>query len=322
MTEQDPAEVQPHVPAGRSPRVRRIVELVNELNTAEFTALDARLAVDRAMVTTDNPPEHQLFENLPKARPSSFRQWRALTARILRVMVRGELMVAVITPLIFTVGFYFPLRYMMQTSHRLGELSYAQFIMPIIVLQTIGVTMMSNAQLAAYEAHTGLSSRLQSMPIASRVPLAARIASGMGRSIASLIAAICYSYIIGFRFHAGIGQSALFCAFALAVGITLSLGADAMGNVSKNPESLSQALAMPVLIFGMLSCGFVPESGFPHWIRGFVRNQPISQFAFAMRDMTTTHGVSWHVLWVPLLWLGGLAAVFTPWAIWATGRRS
>lgn len=257
------------------------------------------------------------------ARPSGLRQWYALTARIVRVMAtKGELVIAVITPVIFGFGFYLSMKFIMQFGDRLGGLSYAQFVLPIIVLQSMSFTMMSNAQMASFESLTGLSTRLKSMPIAAATPLAARISAGFVRSTVSLIAAIGFGHAIGFRFLAGFGQAALFCALALAFGTVLTLGADALGNFSKSQEAMSQALTLPTLVFGMLSCGFVPESGFPAWIRPFIRNQPISQFSFAMRDMTTAHGVSWHVLWVPLVWLGGAAAIFTPLAIWASGRRS
>ncbi|ONM50462.1 ABC transporter permease [Nocardia donostiensis] len=259
-----------------------------------------------------------LFADLPRARRTAFAQWRALTGRIIWTMAtKGELAVAVVTPLVFTVGFYLPLRFVM----KLQGIDYAQFVMPIIVLQTMAFTMMSNAQISAFEALSGFNTRLQTMPVGTLVPLLSRIAAGMVRSVTSLTAAVVYGHVIGFRFEAGWGQAVLFCLFSLAVGTVLAIGADALGSLTKSPESLSQALTLPTLIFGMLSCGFVPESGFPEWIRPFVRNQPISQFSFALRDMAAD-GVSWQVLWVPLVWLVGLAAVFTPLAIWASVRRA
>ncbi|WP_028479377.1 ABC transporter permease [Nocardia sp. CNY236] len=259
-----------------------------------------------------------LFAELPAARVSSLAQWWALTSRIVHTMaVKGELVAAVVTPLVFTVGFYLPLRFVMNFQ----GIDYAQYVMPIIVLQTMAFTMMSNAQLAAFEALTGLSTRLQAMPIGAVVPLGARLSAGLVRSITSLTAAVLFGHLIGFRFSAGWVQAALFCVFALAVGTVLAIGADALGNITKNPESLSQALTLPTLIFGMLSCGFVPEHNFPEWIRPFVRNQPISQFSFALRDMAAD-GVAWDVLWVPLAWSIGLAVAFIPLAIWASVRRS
>ncbi|WP_425297663.1 ABC transporter permease [Nocardia asiatica] len=274
-------------------------------------------------MTAATAPEHtgaevSLFAELPAPRLSSFAQWRALTGRIIWTMAtKGELIVAMVTPLVFTLGFYLPLRYVM----KIQGVDYAQYVMPIIVLQTMAFTMMSNAQLAAFEAMTGLSTRLQTMPIGTLVPFTARICAGLVRSVTSLTAAVLFGHLIGFRFDAGVGQAVLFCAFSLGVGTVLAIGADALGSLTKSPESLSQALTLPTLIFGMLSCGFVPERNFPDWIRPFVRNQPISQFSFALRDMAAD-GVTWQVLWVPLVWLIGLAAAFVPLAIWASVRRS
>lgn len=266
------------------------------------------------MTTT---PAVDLFADVPPTQLSSIRQWWVLVLRFVRTMGKsGELILALIMPLVFTLGYYLPLRFVMQFQ----GIDYAQFVMPIIVLQTMSFTMMSNAQLAAFEGLTGLSSRLQSMPIGWFVPVTARLSAGFLRSVISLAAAVCYGYLIGFRFTAGISQGVLFLGFALAFGTVLATGADALGSLTKNPQSLSQALMLPTLIFGMLSCGFVPEDGFPAWIRPFVRNQPISQFSFALRDMAAG-GVSWRVLWVPVVWLVGLAVVFVPLAVWASARR-
>lgn len=252
-----------------------------------------------------------------RIQPSAVSQWSALTSRTLRTMARyGELVIAVIAPFVFGLGFYLPLKFVMQ----LQGIDYAQFLMPIIVLQSMAFTAISAAQMASQEATTGLTTRLQTMPVFATVPMISRMTSSMVRSVISLLAAIGFGYVIGFRFSAGIGQAALFCATALAISLVLCLGADAIGSLSKSPEATSQALTLPQLILGMLSCGFVPEEGFPEWIRPFVRNQPISQFSFAMRDMAQD-GVTWEVFFPSLLWLIGLSLVCVPLAVWASTRR-
>ncbi|MFI1239698.1 ABC transporter permease [Nocardia salmonicida] len=269
-------------------------------------------------MSVSTPAANTLFAELPAVHPSSFAQWRALTGRIVHTMAtKGELIVAVLTPLVVTVAFYLPLKYVMQVQ----GIDYAQYVMPIVVLQTMAMTMMSNAQLAAFEALTGLSTRLQTMPIGSLVPLMSRICAGLVRSLVSLIATVAYGYVIGFRFTGGWLQALAFCGFALAVGVVLTLGADALGSLTKNPEALSQALTLPILIFGMMSTGFVPEASFPAWVRPFARNQPISQFAQTLSDMAAGH-LSWAGTWVSMAWLGGLAVFFLPLAVWASVRRS
>jgi ABC-2 type transport system permease protein len=201
----------------------------------------------------------------------------------------------------------------------LQGIDYAQFLMPIIVLQAMAFTAISAAQRASTEAMSGLNSRLKTMPVVRGVPLVSRISSGVVRSLVSLVSALGFGYVIGFRFSAGFGQALLFCALAMLISTTLSIGADAIGTLSKSPEATSQVLTLPQLILGMASCGFVPESGFPELIRPFVRNQPISQFSFAMRDMAEG-GVSFQVLWPSLAWVAGLLLFFVPLAIWASSR--
>ncbi|RVW06850.1 antibiotic transporter [Prescottella agglutinans] len=249
--------------------------------------------------------------------PNGFQQWLALTGRTLKSMVKtGELAVAVIAPLIFTIGFYLPLRFVM----KLQGIDYAQFLMPIIVLQAMAFTAISASQLASVEALHGLTTRLKTMPVAGPVPLISRMTSGLVRSTITLTAALVYGYVIGFRFSAGVAQAVLFCVLALAISLTLSLGADAIGTMAKSPEATAQALALPQLILGMLSSGFVPESGFPEWIRPFVRNQPISQFSYAMRDMAEG-GVTASSLFPAAAWCVGLMVIFAPLAWWASVRR-
>lgn len=249
--------------------------------------------------------------------PNGLQQWAALTGRSLKTMAKhGELAVAIIAPLIFTVGFYLPLRFVM----KLQGIDYAQFLMPIIVLQAMAFTAISAAQVASVETLLGLTTRLKTMPVAGPVPLLSRMTRALVRSMVTLAAALTYGYVIGFRFSAGWAQAALFCALALSISIALSLGADAIGTLSKSPEATAQALTLPQLILGMLSCGFVPETGFPEWIRPFVRNQPISQFSFAMRDMAEG-GITASTLFPAAAWCVGLMVVFAPLAVWASMRR-
>ncbi|WP_395705348.1 ABC transporter permease [Rhodococcus ruber] len=252
-----------------------------------------------------------------RAIPSAFPQWAALTWRTVRSMVRtGGIYVSMLSPVVFGLGFYLPLKYVMQFQ----GIDYAQFVMPIIVLQAMAFTAISAAQLSSMEGTTGFSTRMQTMPVASAVPLLSRISAGVVRSLVSLTAAIAFGYAIGFRFFGGWQQILLFSAIAMAFSITLSLGADAIGSLSKSPEATAQALTLPQLILGMLSCGFAPESGFPEWIRPFVRNQPVSQYSFALRDLAEGN-VTWSVLFPSAAWTVGLLIAFLPLALWASLRR-
>ncbi|WP_070377833.1 ABC transporter permease [Rhodococcus sp. WMMA185] len=252
-----------------------------------------------------------------RPQPTLSQQWIALSKRNLHTMWgTGQFFIAVLAPLVFTVGFYLPLRLVMQFQ----GIDYAQFVMAIIVLQAMAFTAISAAHRAATEASNGMNARFQTMPVGAAVPLTARMTACLVHSSISLVAAIAYGYVIGFRFSGGLGLTAAFCALAMLIGFTLTTGADALGTLTRSPEVTSQALTLPQLILGMFSTGFVPASQFPEWAQGFVRNQPISQFATSMRAMTDGT-ITLDLLTPTLLWCGGLALVFVPLSIWANVRR-
>ena len=82
--------------------------------------------------------------------------------------------------------------------------------------------------------------------------------------------------------------------------------------MSRNPEATTPLLMGPQLIFGLLSVGIQPADQFPEWIQPIVRNQPISQFVYALRalagDTTDAAGaVTWSVMGPPMAWLLGLS---------------
>ncbi|MGW0042941.1 ABC transporter permease [Rhodococcus sp. NPDC003348] len=276
----------------------------------------------RAAQSDETPPEPQskaVARVGRHRRPelSATGQWLALTGRNVRGMwTSGQLFIAILAPAIFTIGFYLPLRFVMKFQ----GIDYAQFVMPIIVLQAMAFTAISAAGKAALEAVNGMNARFQTMPIFAGVPLASRMTASFVHCTISLIAALVYGHIIGFRFTGGIGNATLFVAMSLAIAMTLSLGGDLIGTLSKSPEMTSQALTLPQLILGMFSAGFVPVSQFPSWSQAFVRNQPISQFAISMRAIADG-SVTMHLMTPAVLWCLGLFAVIAPLTVWANVRR-
>ncbi|CDZ89495.1 ABC transporter permease [Rhodococcus ruber] len=250
------------------------------------------------------------------AAPSPLYQWWVLSARTLIPAVRGgELVTALVAPLVFTVGFYVPLQRVIALFTG-GAVDYGQFLMPLIALQAVAFTAISAAFLAATDAVHGIDRRFATMPIAAAVPLAARLSASTVKCALSLAAAIGCGYVIGFRF-AGATAAVGFCVLALTIGTVLTLGADVLGTVFRSPEATTQALMLPQLVLGMLSCGFVPIDQFPAWIQPFARNQPVSQFASSLRGLADGTGAA---LTPTLLWLGGILLVVVPLAT-RTNRR-
>jgi ABC-2 type transport system permease protein len=229
---------------------------------------------------------------------------------------QNEFVVALVMPAVFALGLYLPLRTLMEQR----GLDYAQFLVPIIVLQSAAFTAVSAAQRSALDAMRGMNRRLSTMPMHPLIPLLSRTVTNTVRSLVSILAAITYGYLLGFRFSGDAGGATAFVFFALGVSAVLSLGADALGLIARSPEATSQLLVLPQLVLGLLSTGFSPESAFPAWARPFARNQPISHFSAVMRELAD--GTLGAATVVPAAWwIVGLLAAFAPLALYAQRNR-
>jgi ABC-2 type transport system permease protein len=261
-----------------------------------------------------------------RPRPSGLQQWWVLTVRaIVQNLRTGELVTAIAASAIFTAGFYIPLNNVMGGATG-GMSSYAQFMTPLIALQGISFASITGALRAATDAAQGINRRFWSMPIATPTPLAARMSASVYRCVIGLTVALICGHIIGFRFHRGVLYAIGFCALVLLIGAVLSLLGDLIGTSSRSPEATTPVLLGPQLIFGLLSVGIQPVELFPRWVQPIVRNQPISQFVYALRalagDTTPAAGyVTWAVMRPTFLWLVGLLVIMLPVSAVVLARR-
>lgn len=252
--------------------------------------------------------------------PSGIRQWWVLTVRLIAPTWRnGEVAVGVAVTVAVTASLYIPLNRLM-AGPDLQMSSYAQFLMPLIVLQAISFASISTAFRAATDSVQGINLRFQSLPLPVLAPSAARITASVYRCALGLAVALGCGHLIGFRFHRGVLYTVLFCLLALITGLALALLGDAVGTKSRDPAATAQWLLLPQLIFGFLSTGIQPLQRFPQWIQPVVSNQPISRVVDALRALAGDSGgmvapVSWSVLCPALVWVVGIMALTLPWAI-------
>ncbi|MFC9982606.1 ABC transporter permease [Gordonia sp. NPDC127522] len=250
------------------------------------------------------------------ARTRPVQQWWALTGRgVSKVFRNGEAVFAFISPMFLAVCFYLPLSNIMDAA---PGMNYGQFLMPIILLQSVGFAASSAAMRAAFDGAEGINTRFRVLPMPAAVPMLARTATNASLLAISLACGAVACIVIGWRPQGGPVDTVALFALTGLIGILIALLADGIGLVARTPEATSQAMALPTLILGMLSTGFVPLSQFPEWIQPFVRNQPISQLTTAMRALDS--GVAtWELLRPSVWWCAGLAAAAV--ALLALGNR-
>ncbi|MFW0783139.1 ABC transporter permease [Gordonia sp. CPCC 206044] len=221
------------------------------------------------------------------------------TEKLRGALRSGDLVMAVLSPLVFFVCFYMPLH---RRFEALGA-DYAQFLTPIILLQAGLFTAIAATEAAGADARAGVRERLASLPIArTSVPLA-RMVWVLVRLVLSIAAGIAIGSALGFRFHGTWWQTVVFVLVTVLVGLALSMLTDAAGSVARNSTSVAHVLMIPQLILVMASTGLVPAEGFPTWAQPFVRNQPLSVFTDMLRGLASGDEVS---ATAPVAWLIGL----------------
>jgi ABC-2 type transport system permease protein len=247
--------------------------------------------------------------------PSALRQWWVLTVRVIaRSVRRGEPLTAISLSAVFTASLYIPLKQMMSVF---VHGSYAQFLMPVIAILAVFFSAMSAAIRSSIDSVSGINRRFDSMPIPRMTPMAARMSGNVYRCAIAVATAILWGYVIGFRFCRGAEYTVGFCLLALLIGITLSFVGDLIGMVSRNPEATTFILVLPEVILVMVSVGLQPAEQFPRWIQPFVRNQPTSQFLYALGALAgdatgSTASPTASVIRPAVAWLVGIMVIALP----------
>jgi ABC-2 type transport system permease protein len=247
--------------------------------------------------------------------PSTPQQWWTLTTRtITPTLTNGELATQIISSIVFTVGFYLPLKNILGALQPMS--SYAQYLTPLIVTQAIFFAAVSAAFRAAIDTLAGINRRFRAMPMGALTPLAARMTASMYRCVIALVVSLVCGHVIGFKFYGNWSHTIGFVLLALLIGASLALAGDLIGAATRNPEATAPLLLVPQVTLGLASVGLQPTERFPDWIQPFVRNQPLSQFLNALRALAgdstaAAPPVTWSVIGPSLLWLAGFIVVFT-----------
>lgn len=230
----------------------------------------------------------------------------ALTERSLKSAARdGGLIFEILAPAAYLAGFSVALHGLIDT----GRNSYSQYLLPAVVVQSMIFVALMTADRAARDHLAGIGERLRTLPVTAAAPVSARTAATLLRGLLALVVAILAGYAFGFRITGGPGYALAFALVALLLCLAVTLGADALGSRAKTVQGATHLLFVPQLLLFLLSTGIAPEKTFPAYLRPYVRNQPISQFAETLRGLATGH-VTPANLAATLAWSVGMVVVF------------
>jgi ABC transporter DrrB family efflux protein len=235
--------------------------------------------------------------------------------------VPAFLVFTVVQPVMFTLLFRYVFGGAIHTSAPGG---YVDFLVPGIIAQTAAFGSFGTAISLAQEMQKGVIDRLRSMPMARSAVLNGRLLADGVRILLTTLIIIGVGYAVGFRFHDGVGGAIGMIALSELLGIVTCCVSAFIGLKIQDEESVQAFGLIWVFPLTFVSSAFVPTQSMPGWLQAFANNQPITQVVDAMRAWAIG-GRQFQMgshLWLSIVWMVGVMAVFIPLAVRAYRKGS
>ena len=199
--------------------------------------------------------------------------------------------------------------------------AYLELLLPGLVAQIAMFSSMGLGTALCEDIHKGVFDRFRSLPIARSSPLVGAVLGDTVRFCVAMAVLIGFGVALGFRFHTGVLP--VLAAFALAYVFYLAICwiSVLIGLIAPAPETvqgISFIFLMP-LVFG--SSILIPRTmTLPGWLQAWVKVNPVTSLADAVRGLTVGGPVATHVLYA-LAWAAGIVIVAFPLAMRMYRRR-
>ncbi|MGW4379297.1 ABC transporter permease [Kitasatospora sp. NPDC004531] len=194
-----------------------------------------------------------------------------------------------------------------------GRDAYVAYLVPGILMMTIGSTVIGTAVSMATDMNEGIVARFRTMAIHRGSVLFGRVIGSVLQSVLSVVLVGAVGVAVGFRSHDA-GALEWLAAFGLLVLVALALTwiAVGMGLGSPNAEAASNS-ALPLIVLPLISSAFVPLHSMPGWFQPIAQYQPFTPAIETLRGLLLgTHiGNNW---WIALLWCAALTVLGYAWS--------
>ncbi|MET7521598.1 ABC transporter permease [Streptomyces sp900116325] len=194
-----------------------------------------------------------------------------------------------------------------------GRSAYIAYIVPGILLMTIGSTVVGTAVSVSTDMSEGIIARFRTMAIHRGSVLIGHVIGSVLQSVASVVLVGAVAVAIGFRSTDATVLEWL-AAFGLLVLFALALTwiAVGMGLISPNAEAASNN-AMPLILLPLISSAFVPIDAMPGWFQPIAEYQPFTPAIETLRGLLLGTEIG-HNGWLAIAWCLGLAVLGYFWS--------
>ncbi|MGW7283441.1 ABC transporter permease [Streptomyces sp. NPDC054844] len=191
--------------------------------------------------------------------------------------------------------------------------AYIAYLVPGIVLMTIGGTVVGTAVSVSMDMTEGIIARFRTMAIHRGSVLVGHVIGSVLQSVMSVLLVGAVAVAIGFRSTDATALEWLAAFGLLALFATaLTWIAVGMGMVSPNAEAASNN-AMPMILLPLLSSAFVPVDAMPGWFQPIAEYQPFTPAIETLRGLLLGTGIG-HNGWLALAWCLALSALGYFWS--------
>jgi ABC-2 type transport system permease protein len=228
-----------------------------------------------------------------------------LTERTLRHITRS--LDTIITVAIMPIALMLLFVYVFGGAIHTGSGHYVNYLLPGILLITIGMGISYTAVRLFMDLKSGIFERFQSMPIARSSALWAHVLTSVASNLISLVIVVLVAVLIGFR--SGAGVLAWLAVAGILILFTLALTWIAViAALSAKTVDGAGAFSYLIVFLPFISSAFVLTRTMPGPVRAFADNQPVTSIVNTIRGLLAQQPVSADI-WIALAWCLGILIV-------------
>jgi ABC-2 type transport system permease protein/oleandomycin transport system permease protein len=230
---------------------------------------------------------------------------------LIRLPRAPELLLAfTVQPIMFVLLF----RYVFGGAIKTPGFSYANFLIPGIIVQNIAFGGFVTALGLNEDLRKGLIDRFRSLPMARPAVLAGRTLADIVTNAMSAVILIVTGLLIGFSFSNGVLEVIGGFALLLLFGYAFSWVFAFVGMLVSSAEAANSAGFIAIFPLTFISSAFVPVQSMPSVLRAFAQVNPFTITVNAMRSLWLGSPAG-NDVWGAVVWSLIIIAVFAPLAV-------
>lgn len=215
-----------------------------------------------------------------------------------------QLLGLTIQPIMFVVLFRFVFGGAIDT----GGVSYINFLMAGIFVQTAAFGSTMSAYSIAIDLEKGIMDRFRSLPMVKSAVLTGHVVADLIRNLLATAVMVGAGLAVGFRPEANFAEWVLAIGLLLFFSFALSWLFVLIAIIGKTIQFVQQFSFILVFPLTFISSAFVPTDTMPSWLQVFAKNQPLTHLIEAIRALLVGTPVGDHV-WLTIWWSIGILIV-------------